>query len=50
MLRYSFLRKFDLWVKYGGFYYANKKAISSGSEMILDNKKQDITVQLRMSF
>ncbi len=49
MVRYSFLRKFDLWVRYGGFYYTNRKSLSSGSEEITGNRKQDVTVQLRMS-
>lgn len=50
MIRYTFLKHFDLWVRYGNFYYANRKTIGTGPEQINANKKGDITVQLRMSF
>jgi hypothetical protein len=49
MIRYTFLRKFDLWVRYGVSIYANRKSLGSGSEEILGNTKSDITVQLRMT-
>lgn len=49
LVRYSFLRNFDLWVRYGTFIYANRTSISSGAEQINGNQKSDITVQLRMS-
>jgi hypothetical protein len=39
-----------LWVRYGSFIYSNRNSLSSGSEEISGNRKQDITVQLRMSF
>lgn len=50
MLRYSFLRRFDLWVRYGQFLYSNRPSLSSGNEQISGNRKSDITVQLRVSF
>jgi len=50
LVRYTFLRKCDLWIRYGGFLYANRKNLSAGSEAIQGNRKQDITVQLRISF
>lgn len=50
LVRYSFLRHFDLWIKYGQFFYSNRNAIGTGSEMIIGNIKSDITVQLRMKF
>lgn len=50
MVRYTFLRKFDLWVRYGNFIYSNRTSLSSGSEEITGNRKSDITVQLRMTF
>lgn len=49
LVRYSFLRKFDLWVRYGTFIYANRQSLSSGAELINGNQKSDITVQLKMS-
>ena len=48
MIRYTFLRKFDLWVRYGVNIYANRKSLGSGAEEIKGNTKSDITVQLRM--
>lgn len=50
LLRYSFLRRFDLWVKYGQFFYSNRKTIGTGPELINGNIKSDITIQLRMKF
>jgi len=48
MIRYSFLRKCDLWVRYGVFIYDNRTSISSGAEQINGNKKSDITVLFRV--
>jgi hypothetical protein len=48
MIRYTFFRKFDLWVRYGVNIYANRKSLGSGAEEITGNTKSDITVQLRM--
>jgi hypothetical protein len=50
MVRYTFLRKFDLWVRYGNFIYSNRTSLSSGPEEITGNRKSDVTVQLRMTF
>lgn len=50
LLRYSFLRSCDLWVKYGVFLYENRSSISSGAEKIVGNRKSDLLVQLRISF
>src|SRR5690606_38139085 len=50
MLRYTFLKKCDLWLRYGGFYYSNRTSIGSGSEMIQGNTRSDITIQLRVKF
>lgn len=50
MIRYSFLRHCDLWVRYGVFIYNNRSSISSGAEEIQGSKKSDITVQLRIKF
>jgi hypothetical protein len=50
LLRYSFLRKCDLWVKYGFFLYNNRSTISSGAEEIQGSKKTDLLIQLRIKF
>lgn len=50
MIRYSFLRHCDLWVRYGVFIYNNRSSIGSGAEEITGSKKTDITVQLRVKF
>ncbi len=48
MVRYTFLRRFDLWARYGTSIYANRKSLGSGAEEIIGNTRSDITVQLRM--
>jgi hypothetical protein len=50
LIRYSFLKWFDLWIRYGNFLYNNRSMISSGAEQINGNRKSDITVQLRVKF
>lgn len=48
MLRYSFLRKFDLWVRYAVNLYSNQESLGSGAQEISGNRKSELTVQLRM--
>lgn len=48
MLRWSFLRHFDLWVRYGVSIFSNRKTLGSGAEEINGNTKTDLTVQLRL--
>lgn len=50
LIRFSFLRHCDLWIRYGTFLYSNRSILSSGPEEIKGSKKSDITVQLRISF
>jgi hypothetical protein len=50
LLRYSFLRHCDLWVRYGVFLYNNRFIISSGAEQINGSKKSDLVIQLRITF
>jgi hypothetical protein len=50
MIRYSFLKRFDLWVRYGTFIYNNRSSIGSGAEEIKGSRKSDLTVQLRIKF
>jgi hypothetical protein len=50
LLRYSFLRHCDLWVRYGYFLYNNRKTISSGAEGIQGSRKSDLVIQLRISW
>ena len=49
LIRYSFLRHCDLWVRYGVFLYNNRTSISSGAEGIIGSRKTDLIVQLRIS-
>ncbi|TNE55103.1 MAG: hypothetical protein EP338_05155 [Bacteroidetes bacterium] len=49
-LRYKFLRRCDLWVRYGTFLYADRQSVGSGKELISGNRKTDITVQFRLKF
>lgn len=46
--RYTFLRRFDLWARYGVSIFANRESIGSSNEEILGSKKTDITIQLRV--
>lgn len=48
LVRYTFFRKVDLWVKYGRNIYADRKSLGSGAEEIRTNTRSDITVQLRI--
>jgi hypothetical protein len=48
LIRYSFLRYFDLWIRYGVFIYNDRNTIGSGAEEIKGDKKSDITIQLRV--
>lgn len=50
LIRYTFLKHVDLWVKYGVFLYSNKTLLSSGAEEIKGSRKSDITIQLRVRF
>ena len=50
MIRYSFLKRFDLWLRYGTFIYSDRKNLGSGSEQINQPTKTDLTIQLRMKF
>ncbi|MFT5859397.1 MAG: hypothetical protein ACI865_001498 [Flavobacteriaceae bacterium] len=47
-IRYTFLRRFDLWARYGVSIFANRESIGSSNEEILGSKKTDITIQLRV--
>lgn len=50
LVRWSFLRKCDLWLRYGVFIYDGQKSIGSGPEEINGPQKTDITVQFRVKF
>lgn len=48
LLRYTFLRRFDLWARYGTSIFMNRNSIGTGAEGINGNTRSDITVQLRV--
>lgn len=48
LVRYTFLKRFDLWVRYGVFLYSNRKTLGSGAEEINQPQKTDLTIQLRI--
>ena len=48
MVRYTFLRRFDVWFRYGVSIFANRQNIGSGAEEIKGNTKTDLTLQLRI--
>lgn len=50
LLRLTLFRKLDVWIRYGVFLYNNRKEVGSGSELINENHKTDLTIQLRLKF
>jgi len=48
LVRWTFLRKFDLWARYGVSIFANRDSIGSGPEEIFGNTRSDLTLQLRV--
>lgn len=50
LVRYSFLKHCDLWVRYGTFIYNNRDSVGSGAEEVQGAKKSELTVQLRIKF
>ena len=48
LIRTTFLRRFDLWIRYGKTVYVDQNEIGSGNESILGNLKSDLTFQLRL--
>jgi hypothetical protein len=48
LLRWTFLRRFDLWARYGVSVFANRNSIGTGPEQILGTTRSDVTVQLRL--
>jgi hypothetical protein len=49
LIRYTFLKHWDFWLKYGTNIFSDRTTIGSGAEEIKGNRKSDITVQLRLS-
>lgn len=50
LVRYSFMKHCDLWVRYGTFIYNNRDSVGSGAEEVQGSKKSELTVQLRIKF
>lgn len=50
MVRYSPLRRVDVWVRYGAWIYNDQDRISSGLEESNGNRKSDLKVELRVQF
>ncbi|MDG1332963.1 MAG: hypothetical protein P8P74_11585 [Crocinitomicaceae bacterium] len=48
LIRYKFLRRFDLWARYATSIFSNRDSIGTGAEGIIGNSRSDITIQLRM--
>ncbi|MGJ8661233.1 MAG: hypothetical protein ACSHXL_04285 [Bacteroidota bacterium] len=47
MIRWTFLRKFDLWARYAVNIYRDRESLGSGAEEIKGNTKSEVTLQLR---
>lgn len=50
LLHYKLANKLDLWLRYSQTWYAYKKEIGSGSDLIKSNSKSEIKFQLRRKF
>ncbi|MBM3424442.1 MAG: hypothetical protein FJY06_02985 [Bacteroidetes bacterium] len=50
LVRYFFLKRFDLSIRYGYFLYNNRFKLSSGPEQINGSRKSDFVIQLRINF
>jgi hypothetical protein len=50
MINYTFLKHFDLWLRYGMTRYQKVSQISSGAEAIDGSLRSDISLQIRMRF
>lgn len=50
LVRYFFLKRFDLSFRYGYFLYNNRFKLSSGPEQINGSRKSDFVIQLRINF
>lgn len=50
MSKLDLVKGMDLWVRWGQWFYTDRKVISSGNNEIAGNSRNDITVQLRWQF
>lgn len=50
LVKWTSLRRCDLWVRYSTSIFANRNSIGSGPEEVQGNTRSDITVQLRVKF
>jgi hypothetical protein len=50
MLRYTFKRNFDLWIRYGQTFYYNREVIGTGLEEINGNIRSELRLQVRYRF
>ncbi|MFT3886151.1 MAG: helix-hairpin-helix domain-containing protein [Flavobacteriales bacterium] len=50
MVRYSPLRRVDVWVRYGVWIYNDRNVISSGLQEINGDRKSDLKLELRLQF
>ena len=50
LLKYSFVKHLDIWMKYGMFIYNNRQSIGSGAEEIKGSIRSDFVLQLRFTF
>jgi hypothetical protein len=48
LIRYTFCKNIDFWLKYGSSLYVQRKTIGTGLEEIEGNSKSDLTFQLRV--
>ncbi|MDX2360406.1 MAG: hypothetical protein QNK23_06345 [Crocinitomicaceae bacterium] len=50
LVRWTFLKRFDLWARYGVSIFSNRESLGTGGEEIRGGTKTDLTLQLRIKF
>jgi hypothetical protein len=50
MVRYSPVRRVDLWVRYGAWIFNDQDRISSGLQEIAGDRRSDLKIQVRVQF
>lgn len=50
LAKWDVARGVDLWLRWGQWYYTDRKVISSGTAQIDSNRRNDFTAQLRWQF
>lgn len=50
LLQYKLSNHWQFWIRYANTYFQDRDIIGSGSELIINNRKSDIKLQVKISF